>query len=455
MFKTFLLLMLIGVFAGAAEKPNVIIFFIDDLGYSDISPFGSKDIPTPNLDRLAKEGVICKDTYVTNPPCCPSRVSLIMGMYGQRFGKYGMSRGLPIPEDKDNMAKFMNRHGYVTGQIGKWDIGSKKQTALNIGFKEVLQTPPKKVYKKSEVSAKNKYSKTGKSKFICINQKGEEQWLTDYDGDRCVEWIEKHKENPFFMYFSPEAVHSSNIEATKELKERSTVTDKKRVHLAAAIVSVDDQVGKILNTLDRLKLREKTLFIFSSDNGPNLGEGGTALPYRGGKGGGTQQIGWTLSPTIISRPGTIPQGKVYDGMMCTLDFYATIAVQIGADKPAHLDGVDVTPFLQGKKSGDAHDFLFWDNSDPVDAERRHMLAVRWKDWRLYKKYKKDYWQLFDLKKDPQEKNDVASSNPEVISNMLVAYKKWQKGNVPVKKVPKSSNDDPKRGTGHQWMTSER
>ena len=438
---------------GAAEKPNVIIFFIDDLGYGDISPFGS-DIPTPNLDRLANEGMVCKDAYVTNPPCCPSRTSLIMGMYGQRFGKYGMSRGLPVPEDKQTMAQFMNQNGYVTGQIGKWDIGSKHQDQLKVGFQEVLQTPPKKRYKKSEVTAENKYSKTGKSKFICINQKGEEQWLTDYDGDRCVEWIEKHKEKPFFMYFSPEAVHSSNIEATEDLKRRSKVTDPKRVHLAAAIVSVDDQVGKMLDTLDRLKLREKTLFIFSSDNGPNLGEHGTAHPYRGGKGGGTQEIGWTLSPTIISRPGTIPQGGVYEGMMCTLDFYATMAAQIGAEKPANLDGVDVTPYLQGKKSGDAHEFIFWQNSDPADSEHRHMLAVRWKDWRLYKKYDKDQWKLFDIKKDPQEMTDVASANPEVISEMVEAYEAWKRGNIPVRKVPKLPKIKSRIGTGYQWVTTE-
>jgi arylsulfatase A-like enzyme len=443
----------LGISLGADEKPNVIIFFIDDLGYGDISPFGS-DIPTPNLDRLANEGMVCKDAYVTNPPCCPSRTSLIMGMYGQRFGKYGMSRDLPVPEDKQNMAQFMNQNGYVTGQIGKWDIGSKQQDQLKVGFHEVLQTPPKKSYKKFELTAQNKYSKTGKSKFIYINQKGEEQWLTDYDGDRCVEWIEKHKEKLFFMYFTPEAVNSSNVEATEDLKRRSKITDPKRVHLAAAIVSVDDQVGKILDTLDRLNLREKTLFIFSSDNGPNLGEHGTAHPYRGGKGGGTQEIGWTLSPTIISRPGTVPQGGVYEGMMCTLDFYATMIAQIGAEKPTNLDGVDVTSYLKGEKSGDAHEFIFWQNSDPADSEHRHMLAVRWKDWRLYKKYGEDQWKLFDIKKDPQEKTDVASANPEVIYEMEQAYKAWKEGNTPVRKVPKVPKTKSRIGTGYKWVTAE-
>ncbi len=110
-----------------AAKPNIVLIYIDDLGYGDIGCYGCKDIPTPNIDRLAKEGVRFTASYITNPPCCPSRCSLIMGQYAQRFGKYGMSRGLPVPEDRPTLAKFLSGNGYVTGHIGKWDLGSKKQ----------------------------------------------------------------------------------------------------------------------------------------------------------------------------------------------------------------------------------------------------------------------------------------------------------------------------------------
>ena len=159
-------------------------------------------------------------------------------------------------------------------------------------------------------------------------------------------------------------------------------------------------------------LRENTLIIFSSDNGPNPAEGGTATPYRGGKGKGTQQIGWTISPTIMSWPGIIPQGKRFEGMSCTFDFYATIAAAAGIPAPEHLDGVDLIPYLRGEKQGSPHEYLFWLNNEPGDAPRRHLVAARWKQWRLYRKYESDPWQLFDLGKDPREEKNVAAQFPE-------------------------------------------
>ena len=133
-----LLIIPLGVVQAAEknQRPNVVLIYIDDLGYGDIGVYGCKDIPTPNIDRLAAEGVRCTASYITNPPCCPSRCSLIMGQYGQRFGKYGMSRGLAIPEDRPTLARFMADNGYVTGQIGKWDIGTKAQGPLQVGFTE-------------------------------------------------------------------------------------------------------------------------------------------------------------------------------------------------------------------------------------------------------------------------------------------------------------------------------
>ena len=303
-----------------------------------------------------------------------------MGQYGQRFGKYGMSRGLPIPEDRPTLAKFMTDNGYVTGQIGKWDIGSKNQGPLEVGFTEVAQKPPK---------------KKG-SKYLCTNEQGKTQWLTDYDGDNMVKFIERNKAKPFLLYWSPEAVHSSNKEAPARLTERTRAKGK-RSTLAGAIVSVDDQVGKLLKTLEKHDLRKNTLVIFSSDNGANLGEGGSSAPFRGGKGDGTQQEGWVRVPTVFSMPGVIPEGKEYDGLIANFDFYSTIAATVGLPIPKHCDGVNLLPFLNDKKKGDPHEYLFWLNNEPGDAVRRHLIAVRWKHWRLYKKYDKDPWQLFDLK----------------------------------------------------------
>ena len=415
----------------SAEKPNIVLIYIDDLGYGDLGCYDCDDIPTPNIDRLANQGVRFTASYITNPPCCPSRCALMMGQYGQRFGKYGMSRGLPIPEDRPNLAKFMGENGYVTGQIGKWDIGSKVQGPLKIGFAEVAQKPPK---------------KKG-SKYFCTNQDGKTQWLTDYDGDNIVTFIERHKTRPFFLYWSPEAVHSKNDEAPPSLTERTNAKGK-RSKLAGAIVSVDDQIGKLLRTLKNHGLRKNTLIIFSSDNGANIGEEGSSAPYRGGKGVGTQQEGWVRVPTIFSMPGLVPQGKDYHKQIANFDFYSTIASVAGLPIPKHCDGVNLIPYLTGKNRGEPHEYLFWLNNEPGDAERRQLIAVRWKKWRLYKKYATDPWQLFDLKSDPKEEKDVASKNPKIVSQLSTKHAEWVKTLVPIKEIPKNTKSIDKIPQGH-------
>jgi len=439
----------------AAEKPNVVLIYIDDLGYGDLGVYGSKDIPTPNIDRLAAEGVQCKASYITNPPCCPSRCSLVMGQYAQRFGKYGMSRGLPIPEDRPTLARFLSGHGYVTGHIGKWDIGTKKQGPLNVGFTNVARNPPRKKYRKEELASapvslrKQIASRDGKSKYYCVNEKGKTVWLTDYDGDSMVHFIDRHKTRPFFLYWSPEAVHSFNTEVPKRLSDRTRAQGKRR-KLAGAIVSVDDQVGKLLQVLKKHKLRQNTLVIFSSDNGANGGDGGTSTPYTGGKGQGTQKEGWVRVPTIFSMPGVLPGGKKYGGLLANFDFYSTIASLTTKTIPRHCDGVNLLPYLKDERSGDAHEYLFWLNNQPNDAVRRHLVAVRWQDWRLYKKYEKDRWQLFDLGSDPREQHNLAAKHPDIVKQLASKHTAWSKTLAPPREIPKIRADGPIIPSGHGW-----
>ena len=420
------------------QRPNIILLFIDDLGYADTGPFGSRDIPTPHIDRLAKDGVVLTQTYVTNPPCCPSRASLMMGMYGQRFGKYGMSRGLSIPGDKPTLGEFLRDNGYVTGQVGKWDLGDKSQGPSSRGFMEVAESPP--------------MVEGDKARYLVKDKDGKQAWLTDLDGDQLVEFVERNRKKPFFMYWSPKAVHSPHANVPKELVARTTAP-KKRRKLGGGIVSVDDQVGKMLACLERNALRENTLIIFSSDNGANSSEGGSSAPYRGGKGGGTQQIGWTLIPTVMSWPGVIPKGKRFAGLSCTLDFYATIAAAAGVDAPKHLDGVDLLPYLREEKNGNPHEFLYWLNNQPDDAPRRHLVAVRWKQWRLYRQREEDPWQLFDIVKDPGEHKNVAKRFPEVVEQMATKHAEWRKSHIPSPKIEKvDGKSNPP--TGHGWVISD-
>ncbi len=422
--------------SNSPSNPNVVILFIDDLGYGDTGPFGAKDIPTPNLDRLAKEGVVLTQSYVTNPPCSPSRASLMMGMYGQKFGKYGMMRGLPIPDDKPTMGEFMRDNGYLTGQIGKWDLGSKLQGPSVRGFMEVAQMPPS----------------INKSRYLTRTEDGKTAWLTDVNGDQMVEFIDKNKAKPFFLYWSPSAVHSPHDDIPDSLADRTSAENADRRRLGGGIVSVDDQLGKLLAVLKKHKLRENTLIIFSSDNGADS-KGGSSTPYRGGKGKGTQQVGWTLIPTVISWPGTILQGKRYDGLSNTLDFYATLSGAIGKPKPKHLDGVDLLPWLKGEKVGDAHEHIFWLNNQPGDAKRRWLVAARWKDYRLYKYKETDTWQLFDLNNDPREENDIAAENPEIVQSMAQQHAQWKKTLAPHRPVPKLKRSG-KAKAGYGWVVGD-
>ena len=208
-----------------------------------------------------------------------------------------------------------------------------------------------------------------------------------------------------------------------------------------------------MNILHKHRLRENTLVIFTSDNGPNLGEGGTATPYTGGKGQGTQKEGWVRVPTIFSLPETLPQGKVYDGLMANFDFYSTITSLTNKTIPDHCDGVDLFPYLKGDRDGDAHEYLYWLNDQPDDAVRRHLIAVRWQHWRLYKKYRKDPWQLFDLESDPKEERDVATKHTDLVKQLSSQHASWSKTLVPLGKIPDLRATAPIVPTGHGWAVA--
>ncbi len=385
------------------RKPNVVILFIDDLGYGDLGSFGCRDIPAPHMDSLAANGIKCTNSYVTNPPCSPSRCCIMTGMYIQRFGKSGMARGLAIPSDHPTMAEFMRDAGYVTGMIGKWDIGSKEQGPLDRGFMEVARRAP------------------SKKPFICLRRDGSEVFRTDLDGDYMAEFVERNRDKPFFLYFSPNAIHSPSGDTPAHYQNRSRATGKRKA-LAGALIAVDDAVGKLLAMLKKHNLEKDTVILLTGDNGPNLGEQGSAEPYRGGKGKGTQLEGWVHTPTIVSWPSGIPSGKTYEGLMCTMDFYATAAAVAGKELPKRCEGKNLLPYLRGEMTGDVHEELFWHNMDPQDAPRRNLRAMRWKQWRLIKY--PDGWRLFDLKADPKETRDLAKIHADVTASMRKRYDAW-------------------------------
>jgi len=432
-------------------RPNIIIIFVDDLARGDVGAYGCPDFATPNIDSLAATGVKLTNAYTINVPCSPSRCGLMMGMYTQRFGKYNLSRGVPIPDDKPTMAETLCSAGYVTGFVGteKWDIGRWDQGALDRGFMEMGMHPPR-------VEGKAYFG--GGSSFIGVDG----SYLTEVEGQYVVEFLERHgktNRRPFFMYFTPLAVHVPHGEVPlKYLKrlypQHAGGKYSRRQYLGATLLALDDQIGLILKKLREMGIEKDTLIMFGSDNGGDPAAGCRPAPYRGGKRGANMQWeGNFRMPTILTFPGTLPAGKQYHGMASTIDFYATAAAAAGTALPEHCEGKDLLPLLLGKTKPNPDEALFW-NSHRVQA-------ARWKQWRLMKYADEADWRLYDIKNDPAEKTDLSAERPEIARELDRQYHAWlEQMPQPVAPVKPPENmlahthngNHARRPFGRGWMT---
>ncbi len=441
---------------GSGKKPNILIIYVDDLALGDVGAFGCPDPSTANIDSLARDGVKLTNAYTINAPCSPSRTGLMMGMYTQRFGKYNLSRGVPIPDDKPTLAETLRDAGYITGIVGmeKWDIGRWDQGALDRGFMEAGMHPPR--------VEGNEYFGGGAS-YIGIDG----SYLTEVEGQYVIDFIERHgkKDKPFFMYFVPLAVHIPNTEVPlKYLKrlypEHTGEKYSKRQYLRATLLALDDQIGSILKKLRDMGIAEDTLIMFSSDNGGDPKAGYRSAPYRGGKGGrartNMQWEGNYRMPTILTFPGTLPASKEYNGLASTIDFYATAAAVAKTKLPAHCEGKNLLPLLRGEKKPNPNDTLFWN----VYTSR----IARWKQWRIVKYGKEQNWRLYNIEEDPGEKTDLAAKHPDIVKEMDKRYHDWlsqmPEPRLPVK-PPKEiyphtvDGQHARRPFGRGWMTVEK
>jgi arylsulfatase A-like enzyme len=437
------------------RRPNIIIIFVDDLARGDVGAFGCPDPSTANIDSLARDGVKLTNAYTINAPCSPSRCGLMTGMYTQRFGKYDLSRGVPIPDDKPTLAETLRDAGYVTGIVGleKWDIGRWDQGALDRGFMEAGMHPPR-------VEGKEYFG--GGASYIGVD----DSYLTEAEGEYVVDFIDRHGkgEKPFFMYFVPLAVHIPNSEVPvnylKRLYPDHTGGEfSKRQYLRATLLALDDQVGAIRKKIRDMGIAEDTLIMFSSDNGGDPSAGHRPLPYRGGKGGtGRSNLQWEGNyrmPTILTFPGTVPAGTEYSGMASTLDFYATAAAVAGTELPAHCEGKNLLPLLRGEKKANPDDALFWHTYTSRIA--------RWKQWRIVKYGTEQDWRLYDIEADPGETNDLAAQYPNVVEEMDRRYHDWR-SQMPKRRVPVKPPEEmyahtrqgrhARRPFGRGWMTVE-
>lgn len=440
--------------ATTARRPNIIIIYVDDLARGDVGAFGCPDPGTPSIDKLAEQGVRMTNAYTANAPCCPSRTALMMGMYTQRFGKYGLSRGVPIPDDKPTLAETLRDAGYVTGIVGmeKWDIGRWDQGALDRGFMEAGKHPPR-------VEGREGFG--GGSSYIGVDG----SYLTEVEGGYAVDFISRHGpgDRPFFLYFVPLAVHIPNTEVPAKYLDRLYPGHEgdyqPRQYLRATLLALDDQIGRILAKLRELDIARDTLIFFSSDNGGDPHAGHRPLPYRGGKGGAERSnLQWEGNyrmPTIITYPGTLPAGTSYAGMSSTLDFYPTAAAVAGTPLPAHCDGKNLMPLLLGQAQADPDEMLFWDTHGSRIA--------RWRQWRIVRFRDEPAWRLYDIEADPGETTNLAAQHSDVMTAMAGKFAAWRNKMAeprepvrpPEKFYPHTNHGRHQRKPfGRGWMTVE-
>lgn len=433
MFRQALLLLFLVVpgLALAAEtpkRPNIVILLADDLGYADLGFQGCKDIPTPHLDALAKGGVRCTNGYVSGPYCSPTRAGMLTGRYQTRFGHefnpggQGENQGLPLTET--TIADRLRAAGYVTGLVGKWHLGgAAKFHPQKRGFEEFFGFLG---------GAHPYFPGMGAPIFRGTREVAEKEYLTDAFAREAVGFIDRHKNKPFFLYLAFNAVHTPMHATDERLKKFQSITDKTRRTYAAMTLAMDEAVGKVLDKLRAEKLQEDTLVFFFSDNGgPTMPgtsiNGSRNAPLRGSK--RTTLEGGIRVPFVVSWPGKLPAGKVYEQPLIQLDILPTALAAAGVEVKAEwkLDGINLVPYLEGKNTAAPHETLYW-----RFGEQR---AIRQGDWKLVRydpvadgagkgQGNATAARLYNLARDVGEKDDLAAREPDRVKELEAVWQKW-------------------------------
>lgn len=409
----------------APEKPNIVIIFIDDLGYADIGPFGATKQRTPNLDRMAKEGMKLTSFYAA-PVCSVSRAQLLTGCYGVRVSVPGVffPKGkLGLNPAEFTIAERVKEHGYATMCIGKWHVGDQPEfLPTRQGFDHYVGLPYSNDMLKPAADTKVPVVPLMRDEVVeKLLNSGEQSQLTRLYTDEAVSFITKNKERPFFLYLPHTAVHVP-IHPGEEFAGKS-----QNGRFGDWVEEVDASTGRILDTLTQLKLADHTLVLFTSDNGPWMimgADGGSAGPLRGSK--GSTWEGGVREPTIAWWPGRIPAGKSCDAVAGTIDLLPTCVALAGGTVPATpvIDGKDISPLLFGTSTSSPREAHYYFNG-------YNLQAVRQGPWKLAVKAQNDGMgakagtdaaskepRLYNLDEDIGERVDVAAKNPEVVARLL-------------------------------------
>ena len=454
--KIFLLLLLCCVdCTTATEKPNFIIIFTDDHGYADLSCFGGDHVSTPHIDKLASEGNRLTSFYVAAPVCTPSRAALMTGSYPKRVDlATGSNFGVLLAGDKKGLnpkevtiADVLKEQGYATALIGKWHLGDQPDfLPTRQGFDEFYGIPYSHDIHPYHPNQK-KYN-FPPLPFLdgekVIEMDPNADFLTKRFTDKAVQFIEQNKDKPFFLYLphpiphkplhiTPETMKTVSPEIRAGLMKEAE-TGKINYNLRnklfkEAISEIDNSVKAIVDTLKKNGLDEKTMIIFSTDNGPAVGK---ATPLKGKK-GSTYEGGMRV-PTFVRWPGVISSGQTCNELLTAMDLLPTITKLAGGNLPENkIDGKDIMEVLKGKAKS-PHEFFFYHKGTNLEA-------VRSGPWKLrLSKLKPNA--LYNLDKDISEKKNVIKNHPEIVSSLLKAAQDFEK-EISANIRPAAFVDDPK------------
>ena len=401
---------------GADRPPNIVVILADDLGYADLGVQGSKDLATPHIDSLGKDGVRFTAGYVSGPVCAPTRAGLLTGRYAQRFG-FEFNAPEPratdygLPREEATLAERLKAKGYATGMVGKWHLGFRPElTPPQRGFDEFF----------GFLSGMRSYFPRKKADPVLRGETpvGETEYLATAFGREAAAFVDRHRNEPFFLYVAFNSVHAPLQATDADLARFPGIADAKRRTYAAMVASMDDAVGVLLGKLSETGLEERTLVFFLSDNGgPTRETTASNLPFKGRK--GQVYEGGIRVPFLARWKGRLRGGRVYEEPVIALDVAATALAAAGIEIPKELDGVDLLPHLDGEGKQPPHDALYWRYGD--------RSAVRMGEWKLV--VRKGREELYHLGSDAGETKDLAAAEPERVRVLRSAYEKWAKGLV--------------------------
>ena len=412
----------------AAATPNIVVILTDDQGYADFSynPEHAEEVSTPHLDALAREGVYFSQAYTSGPVCSPTRAGLMLGQYQQRVGIYTAGDGGRGFDPQRKIFPGFLPKDYRSTAIGKWHLGldndypELKWHAVNRGFDEAYKFMGRGAHDYFELKdIKGDPAPIYRNKTR-LPQSDYQGYLTTRLSEEAVDFIDRQKDSPFFLYLAYNAVHTPAQAPAEDIefyrKKYPHLTETRAI-LMAMLRHLDDGIGSVVEKLKQENIWDNTLLIFLTDNG-----GAAAMDADNGSLRDFKQTlyeGGIRTPFIASWPNRFKGGTVIDTPIMSIDILPTVldATQNGKYDPSEFDGKSILPLIEGK-STQHHSVLYWDSWDITRG-----WAVRRGDWKM--KNSKKGVELFNLKTDPSEKTNVANEHPEIVSSLETLYQAWR------------------------------